>query len=78
MLELQLQRKRFAGRAEPVLGELRLSLAAGEVLALVGASGCGKSTLLRIIAGLDADYEGRVLLDGRPQQGPGREIGYVF
>ena len=78
MLELQLQRKRFAGRAEPVLGELRLSLAAGEVLALVGASGCGKSTLLRLIAGLDADFEGRLLLDGRPQQGPSREIGYVF
>lgn len=78
MLNVHIRRKRFAGRAEPVLGELRLSLAAGEMLTLVGASGCGKSTLLRIVAGLDTEFEGQVLLDGRPQQGLSRDIGYVF
>jgi sulfonate transport system ATP-binding protein len=78
LLDLHIHSKRFVGRAEPVLGELRLSLSAGEVLALVGASGCGKSTLLRIVAGLEADYEGQVLLEGRPQQASSREIGYVF
>jgi sulfonate transport system ATP-binding protein len=78
MLDLHIRHKRYPGRSQPVLGELRLSLAAGEVLALVGASGCGKSTLLRIVAGLEPDYEGQVLLDGRPQQGLSRAIGYVF
>ncbi|QPF76271.1 ABC transporter ATP-binding protein [Roseateles sp. DAIF2] len=78
MLELQLQHKRFAGAHEPVLGELSLRLAAGEVLALVGASGCGKSTLLRLVAGLERDFEGRLWLDGAPLAGPSRAIGYVF
>jgi ABC-type nitrate/sulfonate/bicarbonate transport system ATPase subunit len=39
---------------------------------LVGPSGCGKTTLLRIIAGLDADYEGEVHL---PDHG---RLGMVF
>ncbi len=37
----------------------------GEVLAIVGESGCGKSTLARLMLGLLAPSEGRVLLDGR-------------
>ena len=37
----------------------------GEFLALVGPSGCGKSTLLRVIAGLEAQDAGEVLVDGR-------------
>jgi multiple sugar transport system ATP-binding protein len=48
-----------------------LSLEAGEreLLAVVGPSGCGKSTLLRIIAGLEDETEGRILLDGRELNG---------
>jgi sulfonate transport system ATP-binding protein len=77
LLELQVQRKAYAGKQ--VLSHVRLSLAAGEALSLVGASGCGKSSLLRIVAGLDTDFEGQVLLDGRVMQGPdGQEIACVF
>jgi ABC-type Fe3+/spermidine/putrescine transport system ATPase subunit len=36
----------------------------GEIVSLLGPSGCGKSTLLRVIAGLEADYQGTVLADG--------------
>ncbi len=44
----------------PVLGRIRFEIATGETLALVGPSGVGKSTLLRILAGLDAAFDGTV------------------
>jgi multiple sugar transport system ATP-binding protein len=49
-----------------VLSAIDLDIADGEFLTLVGASGCGKSTLLRIIAGLETQSTGSVLIDGGP------------
>jgi len=45
-----------------------LSLAPGDRCALVGPSGSGKTLLLRSVAGLDPLDEGRVELDGRPEE----------
>lgn len=80
LLDLHVRRKSYAGAGGErlVLGDVRLTLAEGEVLSLVGASGCGKSTLLRIVAGLEHDFQGQVLLDGRVRQGLSRDVGYVF
>ena len=39
--------------------------AAGEIHGLVGENGAGKSTLMKIIAGVHADYQGEMRLDGR-------------
>jgi phosphate transport system ATP-binding protein len=62
-----------------VLDRVSLTMAAGEVTALIGPSGCGKSTFLRtlnrmheLIAG--AALAGEVLLDGRDLYGADRRI----
>ncbi|WP_244561352.1 ATP-binding cassette domain-containing protein, partial [Bradyrhizobium canariense] len=67
------QRKHFAA-----LEDITLDVRSGEFLALVGPSGCGKSTLLDLLGGLTLPTSGRILLDGRPIAGPGRDRGIVF
>jgi sulfonate transport system ATP-binding protein len=61
-----------AGQTREILRDVAFSLRQGEVCACLGPSGCGKTTLLRIIAGLDADFEGRVVLPAE------HKIGMVF
>ena len=50
----------------------------GEFRVLLGPSGCGKSTILRLIAGLDFPDSGKIQVNGKPVEGPGRDRGMVF
>ena len=64
-LEVEIAHKGFGaalGGRRDVLAGFKFRLGYGEVGALLGPSGCGKTTVLRIIAGLDADYDGIVRL----------------
>jgi NitT/TauT family transport system ATP-binding protein len=56
--------------ALPVLGQIDLAVAAGEVVTVLGPSGCGKSTLLRVLAGLEPPDRGRVEVAGEAVRGP--------
>ena len=55
-----------------------LDVAENDFVTILGPSGCGKSTLLRIVAGLERQSAGEVLLDGRRIEGPGADRGMVF
>jgi ABC-type nitrate/sulfonate/bicarbonate transport system ATPase subunit len=55
-----------------------LDVAENDFITILGPSGCGKSTLLRIVAGLDRQTGGEVLLDGQRIEGPGADRGVVF
>ncbi|KQT94108.1 glutamate ABC transporter ATP-binding protein [Marmoricola sp. Leaf446] len=68
-----------------VLQDIRLSVAKGEVVVVIGPSGSGKSTLCRTINRLETIDKGRITLDGQelPQEGKAlaalrSEVGMVF
>jgi iron(III) transport system ATP-binding protein len=49
----------------PAVREVNLTVAKGEILALLGPSGCGKTTTMRLIAGFERPDAGRITLAGR-------------
>lgn len=69
----------------PVLHEVSLKVAAGELVALWGASGSGKSTLLHLLGGLDVPDRGELTVCGLDPRAEAnrlilrrRELGFVF
>ncbi|MEQ1804129.1 MAG: ABC transporter ATP-binding protein [Burkholderiaceae bacterium] len=72
--------KRFKSGARETLAlqATDLDVAENDFITILGPSGCGKSTLLRIVAGLETQSTGDVLLDGKRIEGPGADRGMVF
>ena len=79
-LEVDKVSKSFSTKHRTVLAldSISLKISEGEFVCLVGQSGCGKSTLLNIIAGLEHPDSGRVLANGEPVTGPGRDRMVMF
>jgi len=80
VIEVEELAKHFG--AVRALDGVSLSVAAGEVVCLIGPSGSGKSTLLRCLIGLEAPESGEVHIDGRlffrrdgRERGPFRRTG---
>ncbi|HET9627085.1 MAG TPA: ABC transporter ATP-binding protein [Kofleriaceae bacterium] len=75
------------GKALPILWDVDLTLAPGDMVAVVGASGVGKSTFLQILGTLDLPTSGSIQFDGeelttmsaaRLAEFRNRRIGFVF
>lgn len=72
-------RKDFKG--QQALKSIDLEVKDQEFCVLLGPSGCGKTTLMRIIAGLETETSGQVLIGGKPMTGlppRARNIAMVF
>ncbi|MGZ8928246.1 MAG: ABC transporter ATP-binding protein, partial [Methylobacter sp.] len=74
-IQININNKTYPTATKPSIEGLKLSLNSNEFICLVGPSGCGKTTLLNIIAGLDNDYDGEILVG---QQHTHPKIGYIF
>ena len=71
MTDVRLLEVRADYGAGPVLDDLSLEVASGELVAVLGASGSGKTTLLRVLAGFMRPSAGRVEFGDRLVAGPG-------
>jgi branched-chain amino acid transport system ATP-binding protein len=63
MLEIDSMYAGYDGAA--VVRDLDLSVAPGEIVALLGANGAGKTTTLRAVSGIVRPMEGRITIDGQ-------------
>lgn len=64
-VEVHSVRFRYGPRRGWALDDVSFEVPAGRVLGLVGPNGSGKTTLYRLLLGLAAPTDGRVLIDGR-------------
>src|SRR2546423_10153232 len=69
-VRLENLRRRYAGVT--ALDGLSLTMAPGELVALLGPSGCGKTTALRLVAGLEQADTGRIVVAGEDVKGRAR------
>ncbi|MBS1188467.1 MAG: transporter ATP-binding protein [Rhodocyclaceae bacterium] len=69
---------RAKGRTVQALHDVSFSVAAGEAFGFIGPNGAGKSTTIKILLDIVSDYEGDVLLGGRPAREAGSRIGVGY
>ncbi|MDQ6879071.1 MAG: ABC transporter ATP-binding protein [Candidatus Dormibacteraeota bacterium] len=80
-VEVRLEDLRRSYAGVTALDGLSLTMAPGELVALLGPSGCGKTTAMRLVAGLEEANSGRVVFGGKDVTNlPAnkRDVGMVF
>jgi lipoprotein-releasing system ATP-binding protein len=89
VLEMKDIRRSFSqgGKKLEILRGVNLSIARGEIVALLGPSGCGKTTLLQIAGLLENPNSGKILINGQKVSGTAdslrtdlrrTQIGFVY
>lgn len=61
-----------------VVDDVSYAIDDGDFVAVIGPSGCGKTTMMNMVAGFTQPTHGRVVLDGKPIEGPGPDRGVIF
>lgn len=69
---------RTSGETVPVLRDVNLLIARGEMAAIMGPSGSGKTTLLHVLTGIDTPDSGEIEIGGKNFTGLGQEETAVF
>ena len=80
-VEVRLEELRRSYAGVQALNGVSLTLAPGELVALLGPSGCGKTTAMRLVAGLEEADGGRVVIAGADVTNlpaSKRDVGMVF
>lgn len=66
------------GKEYKAVVDVNVNIKKDEIVSIIGHSGCGKSTLLNLIAGLDSQTKGNIILNNKEITGPGPERAVVF
>lgn len=66
------------GKEYKAVVDVNVNIKKDEIISIIGHSGCGKSTLLNLIAGLDSQTQGNIILNNKEIKGPGPERAVVF
>ena len=66
------------GKEYKAVVDVNVNTKKDEIVSIIGHSGCGKSTLLNLIAGLDSQTKGNIILNNKEITGPGPERAVVF
>lgn len=64
-MSIEVKNLEFSYGARKVLDDISFSAAEGEFLSILGENGVGKSTLFKCMLGLNSDYSGDVLINGK-------------
>lgn len=80
MIEIKDLSVKYGAKNEEVLAldRVNISIGTGDIYTFIGPSGCGKSTLLYVLSGIQQDYKGTILIDGRPVNPRVQRIGLIL